>query len=251
MSEPAYELFYWPSIQGRGELVRLAFEAAGTPYVDVARLPEKKGGGPKAVQAILEEAAAAGVPAFAPPVLRHGTVIMAQTAAILHYAAPLLGLVPGDDPARRVALQHQLTIADFLVEVHDTHHPIAAALYYDEQKPESRRRSEQFVAHRAPKFLGYFERVLERNAAGGGHHAVGAALSYVDLSLFQVMAGLSYAFPRAMAALASKVPLLEGLRASVAALPNVAAYLASPRRIPFNQHGLFRHYPELDLAPAS
>jgi glutathione S-transferase len=247
MSAPEYELFYWPGIQGRGELVRLAFEATGVPYLDVARAPEAKGGGVKAIRALFEgHGAAAGPAPFAPPILRHGAVVLSQTAAILSYLGPRLGLAPDDEAGRFAALQLQLTITDFLAEVHDTHHPIAVGLYYDEQKPEALRRTEQFLAHRMPKFLGYFERVLAANAAGGGKHAVGASLSFVDLSLFQVMAGLAYAFPRAAAKIEPRLPLLRALRDRVAAEPRVAAYLASPRRIPFNEHGVFRHYPELD-----
>jgi glutathione S-transferase len=243
-----YELFYWPSIQGRGEFVRLALEAAGAPYLDVARLPAEEGGGVKVLTALLAETSVAG-PFFAPPILRHGAVTVSQTGAILQYLGPRLGLVPEDEASRLKANHIQLTISDFVLEVHDAHHPIASSLYYDDQKPEASRRADLFVKNRIPKYLGYFERVLETNPADGGRHAVGAGLSYVDLSLFQIMAGLGYAFPRALARLvtASKLPRLVALRDSVAALPAVAGYLASPRRIPFNEHGIFRHYPELDL----
>lgn len=239
-----YELFYWPSIQGRGEFIRLALEAAEAPYADVARLPATKGGGTKALTAILE--GAGGLPHFALPILRHGAVVLSQSSAILEYLAPRLGLVPDDEPSRLAANQLQLTIADFAVEAHDTHHPIGSSLYYEDQKPESLRRSELFLKSRMPKFLGYFERVIEANPASGGWHAVGSKLSYVDLSLFQMMSGLGYAFPKALARFSPKVPRLVELRTRVAAEPAVAAYLASPRRIPFNEHGLFRHYPELD-----
>jgi glutathione S-transferase len=238
----SYELFYWPSIPGRGELVRLALEAASAPYVDVARLPAAEGGGAKALTAMLE-GAPGGVPLLAPPILRHGPLVLSQTAAILQYLGPRLGLVPDDDAGRLAANHLQLTIADFIDEAHDTHHPIASSLYYEDQKPEAARRSELFIKNRIPKFLGYFERVLE---TAGGRHAVGGRLTYVDLSLFQLMAGLDYAFPKALGRVASKYPRLVELRDRVAALPAVAAYLASPRRIPFNQHGIFRHYPELD-----
>ena len=241
-----YELFYWPTIQGRGEFVRLALEAAGEPYVDVARLPAAEGGGVKVLTALLAETSAAG-PFFAPPILRHGSVTLSQTGAILQYLGPSLGLVPEDEASRVKANHLQLTISDFLVEAHDAHHPIASSLYYDDQKPEALRRADLFVKNRIPKYLGYFERVLATNSAAGGRHAVGAALSYVDLSLFQVMSGVGYAFPRALGRMASKLPNLVALCDSVAAVPVVAAYLASPRRIPFNEHGIFRHYPELDL----
>jgi glutathione S-transferase len=244
-SGATYELYYWPSIQGRGEFVRLALEAARAPYADVARLSAVEGGGVKALTALLTEASGGG-PFFAPPVLRHGAVTLSQTAAILQYLGPRLGLVPDDETGRLRANHLQLTIADFVLEAHDTHHPIASSLYYHDQKPEASRRAELFIQNRIPKYLGYFERVLETNAAGGGRHAVGSALSCVDLSLFQVMSGVGYAFPRALAKLAGKLPRLVALQEWVAAEPAVAVYLASPRRIAFNEHGIFRHYPELD-----
>jgi glutathione S-transferase len=244
-SGATYELYYWPSIQGRGEFVRLALEAARAPYADVARLSAAEGGGVKALTALLAEVSGGG-PFFAPPVLRHGAVTLSQTAAILQYLGPRLGLVPDDETGRLRGNHLQLTIADFVLEAHDTHHPIASSLYYHDQKPEAARRAELFIQNRIPKYLGYFERVLESNAAGGGRHAVGSALSYVDLSLFQVMSGVGYAFPRALAKLAGELPRLVALQEWVAAEPAVAAYLASPRRIAFNEHGIFRHYPELD-----
>jgi glutathione S-transferase len=245
-SGATYELYYWPSIQGRGEFVRLALEAARAPYVDVARLPEAEGGGVKVMTSLLGEPSGGG-PFFAPPVLRHGAVTLSHSAAILQYLGPRLGLVSDDEASRLHANHLQLTITDLVLETHDVHHPIASSLYYHDQKPEAARRAELFIKNRIPKYLGYFERVLETNAAGGGRHAVGSALSYVDLSLFQVMSGLGYAFPRALSKLASKLPYLVALRAWVAAEPAVAAYLASPRRLAFNEHGIFRHYPELDL----
>jgi glutathione S-transferase len=247
MSEtPAtYQLFYWSGIQGRGEFVRLALEAAGAAYDDVGRQSAGQGGGDKAVAGILRGEEGSPLP-FAPPVLRHGPLLIAQTANILQYLAPRLGLVPEDEASRLVANQLQLTIADFILEAHDTHHPIGVDLYYEDQQPESQRRSELFIKNRAPKFLAYFERVVERNTAGAGKHALGAALTYVDLSLFQTMTGLTYAFPRASERLFARTPGLLAVRDNVAALPRVAAYLASPRRIPFNKHGLFRYYPELD-----
>ncbi|HVY36363.1 MAG TPA: glutathione S-transferase [Polyangia bacterium] len=243
--DPPYELFYWPSIQGRGEFVRLALEAAGAAYVDVARVPAEQGGGVKVMQALLASTTGGG-PFFAPPVLRHGRVTLSQTAAILQYLGPRLRLVPDDEASRLRAHHLQLTVADFVLEAHDTHHPIASSLYYEDQKPEARRRAQAFVQSRLPKYLGYFERVVESNAPDGPPHAVGGALSYVDLSLFQIIAGLEYAFPRALARVAAKTPRLLELRDRVSAEPPVAAYLRSPRRVPFNQQGIFRSYPELD-----
>jgi glutathione S-transferase len=243
----AYQLYYWPFIPGRGEFVRLALEEAGARYVDVARLPEAEGGGVAAIKRVLEgRSPAAGAFAFAPPVLRFGDLAIAQTANILHWLAPRLGLVPGDESSRIYAHQLQLTIADFVSETHDVHHPISVGLYYEDQKPEAARRAGHFLRERAPKYLAHFERILDGNNASEGRHAVGADLSYVDLSLFQVMEGLHYAFPRAMEGLAKKAPRLTRLRATVAQRPRLAAYLASPRRMPFNEKGIFRHYPELD-----
>jgi glutathione S-transferase len=246
MSETRYELYYWPSIQGRGELVRLALEAAGAEYVDVARLPAAEGGGVPAMQKLMARADIAPEP-LAPPFLKHGDVVVAQTANILLYLGPRLGLAPEDERGRLAANQLQLTVTDLYAEAHDCHHPISTGLYYEDQKPEAVRRATGFVRQRMPKFLNYFERVLQRN---GGRHLVGGALSYVDLSLFQSIEGLSYAFPRGMAALAPEIPGLLRLRDHVAALPRVAAYLTSARRKPFNEHGIWRRYPELDIAPA-
>jgi glutathione S-transferase len=244
---PRYELIYWPGIQGRGEFVRLAFEAAGVPYLDVGRLPASRGGGAGAVARLLEEAGPWLTP-LGPPALRHGKVLVAQTAAILQYLAPRLGLVPRAEESRRRAHQIQLTIADLVAEAHDTHHPVSVSLHYEDQKPEAARRAAAFVRERIPVFLGYLDGALDSNPAGKGRWLVGRGPSYVDLSTFQVVAGLRYAFPRAMALHERRVPRLGALHDRVAALPRVAAYLASKRRIPFNEAGIFRHYPELDLA---
>jgi glutathione S-transferase len=243
--DEAYHLYYWPFIPGRGEFVRLALEEAGAQYMDVARLPESEGGGITAIKRVLEGRGPMAFP-FAPPILRHGELTIAQTANILHWLAPRLGLVPGDESSRIYAHQLQLTIADFVSEAHDVHHPVSVGLYYEDQKPEAQRRAGHFLTERAPKYLAHFERILAGNSAGEGQHAVGAELSYVDLSLFQVMEGLHYAFPRAMVGLAARAPGLARLRAMVAGRPRLAAYLASPRRIAFNEKGIFRHYPELD-----
>ena len=239
-----YELYYWPEIQGRGEFVRLALEDAGADYVDVAR--EKDG--LRAMLRLLRGDGASPAP-FAPPFLRSGKRVIAQTAEILHYLGPRVSLVPARKSARWAALQHQLTIADLVQEVHDTHHPVGAMLYYEDQKREARRRAEQFLSARAPKFLGYFERELAR---GGKRQSwiLGRSCSYVDLSLFQVLEGIRYAFPNGARKLERKLPHLRALSERVRERPRIAAYLASPRRIPFNEQGIFRHYPELD-APES
>jgi len=233
-----YELYYWPGIQGRGEFVRLALEDAGADYVDVAR----KAGGVAAIMRLLEGARTKH-PAFAPPFLKAGARIIGQTANILLFLGPRHGLTPRGEEGRLWTHQLQLTIADLVAEVHDTHHPIAVGLYYEDQRPTAKRRAADFVGNRAPKFLAYFERVLQRS---GGPYLNGRASTYADLSLFQVVQGLRYAFPRGMRRLECKIPRVVALQDRVAARPRIAAYLASDRRIPFNQSGIFRHYPELD-----
>jgi glutathione S-transferase len=244
----AFELFYWPGIQGRGEFVRLALEAARAPYIDVAR-GRGVGRGVKALMSMLEGAAAPQTP-FAPPFLRDGALVVSHVANILQYLGPKLGLAPKDEAGRVFAHGLHLTVTDLVAEVHDTHHPISTDLYFEDQKKEAKARAAAFLKERVPKYLGYFERVLSDNPAGQ-KHAVGGDLTTVDLSLFQVWAGLAYAFPRAFAGADKLYPALAGLAASVAAHPNVAAYLASDRRIPFNESGVFRCYPELDGAARS
>lgn len=240
-----YALYYWPWIQGRGEFVRLALEDAGAPYVDVARRPEAEGGGAAAVVERLAREDA-GTPPFAPPVLEAEGLVLSQTPAITRFLAEREGLAPREEGERRRADALALTIADFVLEVHDTHHPLGAPLHYEEQREEAARRAAVFREQRMPKLLGYFERVLAQNAASEGRALVGAETSYVDLSIFQVLEGLAHAFPNAWSRAAGEIPRLRALRERVAARPGIAAYLASERRIPFNQQGIFRHYPELD-----
>ena len=237
-----YELFYWPGIQGRGEFVRLALEAAGADYIDIAR-ETGEGRGVKAMQALLASTDITH-PSFAPPFLRAGALLIGQTANILQYLGPHLHLVPESESARIWANQIQLTVTDFVLEIHDTHHPISNSLYYEDQKSEAKARTAKFRELRAPKYLGWFERILERN--GRGTHLVGSALSYPDTSLFQIIEGLRYAFPNMMARLEPTIPGLVALHDRVAKTATIAAYLASPRRLPFNEMGLFRRYPELD-----
>jgi glutathione S-transferase len=237
-----YELYYWPSNQGRGEFARLALEEAGAEYADVGRLPEAEGGGPAAILRLMNSAELK-VPPFAPPFLKAGELIIGHTANILMYLGQHHGLAPDDEAGRFAAHQLQLSITDFLKEIHDTHHPVGAAFYYEDQKAEAKRYSENFLKLRLPKFLTYFENVLARN---GGNQMVGSAPSYVDLSMFQVVAGLRYAFPTAMRRLEAGLPRLIVLHDAVARRPRIAAYLASPRRMPFDEKGVFRHYPELD-----
>ncbi|MBX5219610.1 MULTISPECIES: glutathione S-transferase [unclassified Rhizobium] len=237
----AYELYYWDGIQGRGEFVRLALEAAGADYVDVTRQP---GRGTGAMLEIMKSEGEPHIP-FAPPFLKDGDLLIPHVANILFYLGPKLGLAPEDESLRYVANGLQLTITDFVAEAHDTHHPIDLSLYYEDQKQEAKTRSAAFTRDRIPKFLGYFERVLKRNPEGADH-MIGNALTYVDLSVFQVIEGLTYAFPKAMAKRNAEYPALLALHDAVAKRPNIARYLASPRRLAFNEDGIFRHYPELD-----
>jgi glutathione S-transferase len=235
-----YELLYWPEIQGRGEFVRLALEDAGADYSDLAREP----GGMKQMQAVLQ-----AHQGFAPPLLRAGKLVLAQTATILHWLAPRLGLAPANENVRAQLNQAQLTIADWVVEVHDTHHPIASSLYYEDQKPESLRRAADFRGARLPRFMAWFEAVLQRNRGNEARalpRLVGGRLSYADLSLFQLVDGLLYALPKATRRVLKKAPMVAALHAGVPLQRRLAGYLASERRLPFNTQGIFRHYPELD-----
>ena len=239
MTIAEYELFYWPTIQGRGEFVRLAFEDAGAPYVDVARRPR----GMIEMKQILGNFPVNGVRPFAPPFLRHGRMLIAQTAHVLTYLGPRLDLVPKSEERRLAATQIQLTMADLLSEAHDVHHPISVAEYYEEQQAPAKLRAAAFVAARMPKFLGWLEHTLVHS---GGAYLLGRRPSYVDLSAFQIVEGLTYAFPNAMNRTRASLKRLLELRDRVAERPRLAAYLKSPRRLAFNEHGLFRHYPELD-----
>ena len=230
-----YELYYWPGIQGRGEYVRLALEEAGVDYADVAR---ERGSG--AMMKMME--ARAGTPPFAPPFLKSGKLVIGQTANILLYLGSRHGLAPKAEAGKLWVHQLQLTVADFVLEIHDTHHPLGPSLYYEDQKALAKKRTDAFWDERVPKYLGYFEGLLK----GKGSWLTGRRLTYIDLSLFQIVDGLRYAFPRRMKAFESEIPGLVDLHGRVAARPNIKAYLASPRRIPFNDQGIFRYYKELD-----
>jgi glutathione S-transferase len=234
-----YELYYGNTNQGRGEFVRLALEEARADYVDVARA-SGSGLGPDAMLPYLKGADVAH-PQFAPPFLKHGDLVIGQTANILHYLGPRLGLAPDDEGERLWTHQIQLTIADLVMEIQHTHHPIAHGLYYEDQKVEALAYTRHFLAERLPKFLGFFTRVLD-----GREHLVGNRLTYVDLSMFQVIEGLRFSFPTRMARIESDYRKLVELHNSVGRRPNVAAYLTSPRRLPWNDRGVFRHYPELE-----
>lgn len=232
-----YELYYWPTIQGRGEYVRLVLEDAGADYVDVAR----RGNGVSRMMKMMD--AEKGTPPFAPPFLKAGKLVIGQTANILLYLGPRHGLAPKAEAPRLWVHQLQLTIADFVVEIHDTHHPLGPTLYYEDQRRAAKARTSEFLGERVPKFLGYFERLIH---ASGGPYLNGRRVCYADLSLFQIVEGLRYSFPNNMKRLQRKVPRLINLHDKVAMRPNIKAYLSSDRRIPFNEDGIFRHYPALD-----
>jgi glutathione S-transferase len=232
-----YELYYWPTIQGRGEFIRLAFEEASAAYIDVAR---KRG-----TSSMIKLMNGKGIarPPYAPPFIKDGRHIVAQTANILLYLGARLRLAPTDEAGRLWLHQFQLTISDLVVEIHDTHHPVTTYLYYEEQRPAAKRRTADFWRYRIPKMLGYFERLLAKSR---GPYLLGRRLCYVDLSLFQIVEGLRYAFPRRMRRFEKKVPRIVALRDRVAARPRIAAYLASERRVPFSQWGIYRYFKELD-----
>jgi len=234
-----YELYYWPGLPGRGEFVRLALEDVGAAYVDVVR--------EEGVGSLMEmwQNADTATPPFAPPILRHGKRVIAQTASILFYLGGRHQLAPKSEPGRLWTHQIQLTIADFVVEAHDVHHPLGGDFYYEDQKPESARRAALFRKTRMPKFLDWFETILARNPKGD-RYLVGGRLSYADLSLFQVVDGLGYAFPKASKSALARTPHVVALRDRVAVRPRIARYLSSDRRTAFNEDGIFRHYPELD-----
>jgi len=236
-----YELYYWPGIQGRGEFVRLALEEASADYVDVAHQPSKSGGVPAMMKFL--DGTRVRHPPFAPPFLKAGKLLIGQTANILLFIGARHGLAPKNDAGRYWTHQLQLTIADLVVETHDTHHPIASRLYYEDQRREAKLCAADFLKYRLPKFLGYFERAL---AKSGGPYLLGRKLTYADLSLFQMIEGLRYAFPNAMKRQENKIPHALALHERVVQRPRIAAYVASKRRIPFNEQGIFRHYKELD-----
>eukprot|EP00808_Paulinella_micropora_P023148 g62516.t1 len=250
-NEGPWELYYWPGLPGRGEYIRLVLEAGSMDYVDVARLPAEKGGGPGAIAAFLSHVGKkeTNPPIFAPPFIKRGDLVLSQTQNICLFLAQQCGLAPKQPEAMFRAHSIAMTIQDFVSEIHDTHHPIDVTKYYEEQKTEAIARSAAFCRHRMSKFLNYLERVVKANQKvhAGSKFMMGDALSYLDLATFQTLEGLSYAFPKSFAQASANTPLLQALRQAVAAHGKVAAYLKSPRRMAFNQTGIFRRYPELDL----
>lgn len=235
-----YELYYWPTIQGRGEFIRLLLEDVGADYVDVVRKPESEGGGIPALRNFLD-APDHAKPPFAPPILKDGDTLVTQTPLIMDYLGVRHGLAPENENERRRALELSMLLADFLVEAHDVHHPLAKEFYYEDQQDEALRRAPSFRELRIPKFCGYCEHLLQSDG-----FLVGGACTHPELSLFQIVEGMRYAFPKTMAMLEPDYPAVIALHDRIATRPGVAAYLASDRRIPFNEHGIFRHYPELE-----
>lgn len=234
----SYDLWYWPSIPGRGEFVRLALEAAGVSYRDRAR--------DDGAEALIDDMdSRAGIRPFAPPYLVDGDFAIAQTAHILAWLADRHDFGAGDLSGDLALIQLQLTVSDIVAEAHDTHHPIAGSAYYEDQKDAATRSTKAFREERIPKFFDYFEDALSAN---DGAFVLGGKWSHIDTSLFQLVEGLRHAFPQLMAALEGDYPKLVACRDAVANLDGIAAYCASERRIAFNEDGIFRHYPELDAA---
>lgn len=231
----SYRLWYWPGIQGRGEFVRLPLEAAGIEYEDCARDQ-----GAEAMTADMKRHARAP---FAPPYLDIGGQRIAQVATILLYLGDRHALAPSNMADRYWVHQLQLTIADMVAEVHNIHHPVEMMAYYEDQKAEAARAAKQFREQRIPKFLDHFDAAARANA---GEWLIDHRWTYADTSLFQLVAGLRYMFPRRMAAIEADYPALLRIHDEVAALPGIKAYLKSERRLPFSTDGIFRHYPELD-----
>ncbi|EJU05030.1 glutathione S-transferase C-terminal-like protein [Dacryopinax primogenitus] len=248
-----YILHYWGGIPGRGEYVRLAFEYAGVSYTDSNDSAK-----------LLKTLRSTSPSHFAPPMLElPNGKILSQTPAILNYLAPKLGLagekgnllknaVEDDDEReeaefeRSIVNQLVLTALDLCVEAHDSHHPIASSLYYEDQKQEALRRAEDFLKLRIPKYLAHFEETLRKNKVSHSH-LVGKTTTTADLVLFHVVDGLLYAFPRRMGALdkGGKYKRVLKLHEKIMAEGGIKEYVESGRRRKFGV-GLFRHYPELD-----
>ena len=239
-----YQLYYWSHVQGRGEVIRLALEEAGVDYTDVAREQNSEEESRNVILNVLQDKTLSRVP-FAPPFLVDGGIMIAQAANILLYLSDKIGLAPPDEPGRIFAHQIQLTVTDFLMEVHDTHHPISNAMYYEDQVEEAKMRSANFIENRIPKHMAYYQNILNNNPTKS-KWLIGETLTYPDLSIFQIVEGLRYAFPNAFSEVEKHYPKIIALRDAISIQPNTAKYLTSKRRIPFNNMGVFRHYPELD-----
>ena len=210
-------------------------------------------------------------PSLAPPILRHGDLLINQLPNILLYLGPQLGLAPywDEDPNGIYYINElALTASDGLSnEAHDTHHPIAAGAYYEDQKEEAKKKAKDYIKNRLPKFVGYFERVLKSEASKGGEWLYGGKLTYADLVLFHTVDGVSFAFPKALEKMKKSgeydgvFNLIERIRSR----DNIKKYLESDRRQKYSK-GIYRkssliyivswercltlpgHYPELDAS---
>lgn len=231
-----YALYYWPVLPGRGEIIRMLLEDAGAAYRDVGR---EEGFG---VIVSARKGELGGARPFAPPILQHGELVLSQSSVIARYIAERHGLAPSDHRGRFLAEQHFLGWSDVMVEVHDTHHPIALGLHYEDQRDAAKERTRHFLADRLGTWLQHFEHIVTQ---GGGVH-VGETITYPDFMARFVLRGIEYAFPRAFSEHRERIPSLLALRDRVEARPQLAAYLASDRAMAFNEHGIFRHYPELE-----
>ena len=249
-SDPIYELFYWPGIPGRGEHVRLCFEESGTPYKDVCNVEEN---GIQQLYALNSEKSIGDTinpPVAAPPALRYGDLIVSQTPNIVLYLGPKLGLAGPEDDKNAIYHVNQLSLTalDGLSnEPHDTHHPIATGWNYEEQKDEAKRKAKDYIANRLPKFLGYFEQVLNGPASKGGDWLYGGQLTFADLVFWQCLDGVTFAFPKALKHLreSGRYDKTFKLYERVKARDNISKYLASNRRKKYSM-GIYRYYPELD-----
>ncbi|KAL3427778.1 glutathione s-transferase [Phlyctema vagabunda] len=242
-----YELIYWPGMPGRGEHVRLLFEEAGVPYSDAAKSDD-------AIPLVTTQISASNLgdaenpPPLAPPILKHGNLTLSQTSNILLYLGERFDLAGGLPDGKWRVNSLALTALDGLSnEAHDTHHPIASSLYYEDQKDEALRKAKDYRETRLPKFLAYFQRVLHGEASKGGEWLYGGTFTYADLVLFQCLDGLKFAFPKALQRLekGGEYDTVFKLYDSVKSRPKIKAYLESERRVEYSQ-GIYRHYPELD-----
>ncbi|KAF4119711.1 glutathione S-transferase, partial [Geosmithia morbida] len=256
VSAMSYQLLYWPTIPGRGEFIRLAFEESGTPFTDMAQTADPGTVVDEVMSTTTEvspPSAGMNPPVLAVPVLRHDDVLISQTANILMYLAPRIGLDGSRAVnATAVAPYHLNGIAStlldgFVDELHDTHHPTAVSLAYEDQIPEAKKRTRYFLSERLPKYLGYAQRVIDSPASGDGPWMYGGTLTYVDLVLFLCIDGTQFAFPKTMAKLkdSGQYNAVFELYDAVKTRPNIKAYLASSRRQPYS-NGIFRYYPELE-----
>ncbi|KAL9598626.1 MAG: hypothetical protein Q9219_004371 [cf. Caloplaca sp. 3 TL-2023] len=255
-ASPPYELYYWPTIPGRGEPIRLCFEATSTPYTDVCNDPSSSSSptGTQTLKTLISPSpspTSTNPPHLAPPILKHDDLTLSQLPNILLYLGRKLSLAPrpeDDEAGFHHVHQLALTALDgFLNEAHDTHHPIAVSAQYEAQKPAARARSKDYIATRLPKFLAHFENVLESESGGGGEFLYGGKLTYADLVLFQCLDGVAFAFPRAVeeAREGGEFRGVWGLYERVKGLEGVREYLASERRMGYGL-GIWRHYKELE-----